>query len=377
MKYLTITIVALFIGWSSAALSVQQYVDKTLSNVNNKVDAVENNPALFQEIYNFYQQAYPRLPTARTIAFNPINRAQIFKENLKTVLSHNSNPQSTFQLKINEMSDWTDAESDALRARINVEPVNNIQSFQSRQQKRATVPDQYDWTNQTRVPNAVTPVKNQRHCGSCYAFAMVGALEKTYAEIYNTSGPLSPQQLLDCSNENGCEGGSFVGTFNYIKMNGDRLNLEKDYPSTLDGTQQDKCQNSSGQLLSANSTFRLNYRSLPTGNEQNMKETLYDQGPLYVYYNCGKREGNDTILREASLKFDQYASGIYDVPGCPTQRNMNHALVVVGYGTENGIDYWKVKNSWGASWGDEGYIKIKRNANMCGIATWPYVAGLF
>jgi C1A family cysteine protease len=56
---------------------------------------------------------------------------------------------------------------------------------------------------------------------------------------------------------------------------------------------------------------------------------------------------------------------------------MNHALVIVGYGTENGIDYWKVKNSWGESWGDNGYLKIKRNDNMCGIATWPYYVGLF
>jgi len=374
-----VTIIALFIGWSTASLTVQEYVDTLLSNFNNKVDAIENNPALFHEIYRFYQLTHPRpSSSARTMKFNQIDRAQIFKENLKTVLQHNSNPQSTFKLKINDMSDWTDEESDALRTRINVEPVNHIQPFQlQQQQQKVTVPNQYDWTNQTRVPNAVTPVKNQRHCGSCYAFAMVGALEKTYAEIYNTSGPLSPQELLDCSNENGCEGGSFVGTFSYIQMNGNRLNLEKDYPSTVDGKQQDKCQKSGGELLSYNSTFRLNYRQLPTENEEYMKETLYNQGPLYVYYNCGKREGNDTILREASTKFDHYASGIYDVPGCPTHENMNHALVIVGYGTEDGIDYWKVKNSWGTSYGDQGYIKIKRNANMCGIATWPFIAGLF
>lgn len=380
MKYFTIITIALFIGWSSAALSVQEYVDNIMSKVNNQVDAIENNPDLFHNIYSFYQQTYPRPSPVRMNSFNRINRvnrAEIFKENLKMVLSHNADSQSTFKLKINEMSDWTDEESNALRARINVEPVNGIPPFQSRRQKKDTTPDQYDWTNQTRVPNAITPVKNQRHCGSCYAFAMVGALEKTYAQIYNTSRPLSPQQLIDCSDESGCEGGSFVGTFNYVKRNGDRLHFEEDYPSTPDGKQQDKCQNSSGELLSFNSTFRLNYRQLPTENEEHMKETLYDQGPLYVYYNCGLRVGNDTILREASTKFDHYASGVYDVPGCPTHQNMNHALVVVGYGTENGVDYWKVKNSWGTSFGEEGYIKIKRNANMCGIATWPYVAGLF
>ncbi|CAF1039045.1 unnamed protein product [Rotaria sp. Silwood1] len=275
------------------------------------------------------------------------------------------------------MSDWTDEESAKIRAKIAVEPINNTPAINAGQRRINNVPDTYDWRNQTRVPNAVTPIKNQRHCGSCYAFAMVGALEKTYAQIYNASGPLSPQQLIDCSYENGCEGGSFIGVFNYVHDNSDRLNLEKDYPSTPTGAKQDKCQNPNGQVLSHNTTYRLQYRSLPTGNEQYMKQTVYEQGPIYVYYNAGKREGNDTILREASTKFDHYASGIYDVPGCPTNENMNHAMVIIGYGTENGIDYWLVKNSWGTAWGDDGYIKIKRNANMCGIATWPYYAGLF
>jgi hypothetical protein len=207
---------------------------------------------------------------------------------------------------------------------------------------------------------------------------MVGALEKTYAQLYNQSGPLSPQQLIDCSYENGCEGGSFIGTFDYIRNNGFRLNLEKDYPSTSDGKKQDKCQNPDGALLTfKDSNYKLQYEQLPTENEEHMRRTLYFRGPIYISFNCGKREGNDTILREVSNKFDNYASGVFDVPGCPTHRNMNHALVIVGYGTENGTDYWKVKNSWGASWGDHGYLKIKRNDNMCGLASWPYYVGLF
>ncbi|CAF4385500.1 unnamed protein product, partial [Rotaria sordida] len=79
------------------------------------------------------------------------------------------------------------------------------------------VPSEYDWTNQTHVPGAVTPVKDQRHCGSCYAFGVVGALEKTYAEIYKESSPLSPQELIDCSGQGGCDGGDFVPSFHYIK----------------------------------------------------------------------------------------------------------------------------------------------------------------
>ncbi|CAF0958202.1 unnamed protein product [Rotaria magnacalcarata] len=363
---------------ASSSSSIQDFVDQLLSNYDNKLDIIEKNPFLVDRIYRYYQQTYPRTEQSRNLDLTILmKRKQIFKENLKMILAHNQNPQSTFKLKLNHMSDWTDEESAAIRAKIPVEPIKTMSRIDTVQQRTLTVPDTYDWRNQTRVPNAVTPIKDQRHCGSCYAFAMVGALEKTYAQIYNTSGPLSPQQLIDCSYESGCEGGSFVGTFRYIKDNGDRLNLEKDYPSTPNGAKQDKCQNSSGQLLNYNQTFALQYRQLPTNNEAYMKQTVYQQGPIYVYYNAGKREGNNTILREASTKFDHYATGVYDVPGCPTHENMNHAMVIIGYGTENGTDYWLVKNSWGAAWGDNGYIKIKRNSNMCGIATWPYYAGLF
>ncbi|CAF5152939.1 unnamed protein product, partial [Rotaria sp. Silwood1] len=316
-----------------------------------------------------------RRVSRQMIDFQASKRIEIFKANLKYIIRHNEDSSTTFKLKVTEFSDWTDEERDGLRSKINVKTLNNKQPVESRGD--ATVPPEYDWTNQTRVPGAVTPVKNQHHCGSCYAFGMVGGLEKTYAEIYNQSGPLSPQQLIDCRGEGGCDGGTVEDCFEYIKNNDYRLNLEKDYPSTLDGKQQEKCQNSSGARLSHNSTYTLNYERLPTGNEEYMKKIVYERGPIVVYFNCGLRTGNDTILREASNKFDHYASGIFDVPGCPTHRNLNHAPVIVGYGTENGTDYWKVKNSWGTDWGEDGYIRIKRNDNMCGIATSPFSLGLF
>ncbi|CAF5158882.1 unnamed protein product [Rotaria sp. Silwood1] len=103
---------------------------------------------------------------AKMIDVDQARRAEIFKANLKAVLAHNSDPHSTFKLKINAMSDWTDEESDALRTRnMILGPMNDNQPIQSRQSKRVAVPDQYDWTNQTRVPNAVTPVMKQPHAG--------------------------------------------------------------------------------------------------------------------------------------------------------------------------------------------------------------------
>lgn len=125
---------------------------------------------------------------------------------------------------------------------------------------------------------------------------MIGALEKTYAQN-NQSGLLSPQQLIDCSDENGCERGSFVGTFNYIKTNGDRLNLEKDYPSTADGKKTGQMSKSKRYASFFQCLHYLEYQQLPTENEDYMKKVLYQKGPIYVHFNCGKRDGNDTVLR--------------------------------------------------------------------------------
>jgi len=376
MKYLITVLVFCLIGYVNSALPVQELIDRMLSDMQNKEEVIENNPGLVDHIYRYFKETYPPRDSNRMIDFKKTERMEIFKENLKYVIRHNQDPSTTFKLKINELSDWTDEERDGLRSKIKVEvePSNNDNNPQPIESRDDTIPSEYDWTNQTRVPGAVTPVKNQHHCGSCYAFGVVGALEKTYAEIYNQSGPLSPQQLIDCSGQGGCDGGNFVPSFYYIQRNQVRLNLEKDYPTS--GKKNDKCQNESGVLLQT-ATHKLRYERIPDGDEEYMKKVVYQRGPVYISFNCGERTGNDTMLREVSTKFDHYASGIFDVPGCPSHENLNHAPVVVGYGTENGTDYWKVKNSWGEDWGDHGYLKVKRNENMCGIATSTYSAGIF
>jgi len=197
---------------------------------------------------------------------------EIFKSNLKYVIRHNEDPSQTFKLKINEFSDWTDEERDRLRTNLIIEQLNDARPPESRDD--TTVPPEYDWTNQTRVPFAVTPVKNQHHCGSCYAFGFVGSLEKTYAEIYNQSGPLSPQQIIDCSGQGGCDGGSFISSYFYLQRKHFQLVLEKDYPSTPDGKKKnDKCQNESGVSLLSGNAKKLNYEQIPTGDEEYMKKS--------------------------------------------------------------------------------------------------------
>jgi len=250
MKYLIAVLVFCFIGYVNSSLSVQDTIDKMLSNIENKEEIIENNPALVDHIYRYFQEKYPRDDSSRMIDFKKSQRMEIFKSNLKYVIRHNEDPSTTFKLKINEFRDWTDEERNGLRTKLNVEPLNNEQPIESRD--NTIVPPEYDWTNQTRVVGAVTPVKNQHHCGSCYAFGFVGSLEKTYAEVYNQSGPLSPQQIIDCSGQGGCDGGSFISSFYYLKRRNFQLVLEKDYPTTPGGSKNDKCQNESGvSLLSA------------------------------------------------------------------------------------------------------------------------------
>ena len=177
MKFTGIVLLICLIGYASSSLSVQDYVDKLLSNKDNKLEVIESDPNLVHRIYQYFQKQHPREHDSnRMIDFKHSERLEIFKSNLKYVIQHNENPLSTFKLKINPMSDWTDEERDKLRSKISNAPVNNQQPFESRD--LVIIPDQYDWTNQSQISNAVTPVKNQHHCGSCYAFAMVGALEK-------------------------------------------------------------------------------------------------------------------------------------------------------------------------------------------------------
>ncbi|CAF3643564.1 unnamed protein product [Didymodactylos carnosus] len=345
------------------AKDIQEYVDQLLATFDDKLNVLDTNPGFWTHIYGVYRQQYPRAPVSlaaegRSMLTVEQQRIQAFKANVKYILKHNDNPLSTFKLKINDLTDWTDDELSKLRSKIQTEaPRIAVPPMMMSKQKK-TYPSEYDWTNQTRVPGAVR--------------------EKTYAELYpNTTDSLSPQQIIDCSTTtNGCEGGSYVGTFSYIRENGYRLNSETDYPYGANGANQ-TCQKQGGVLLTYNSTYKLNYKQLPTENEETLKQVIYDLGPVYVYYNAGDRKSNDTQILEVSRKFDHYASGVYEAPGCCTSCHMNHAMVIVGYGTENGTDYWKLRNSWGPTWGDNGFIKIKRGVNMCGVATWPYYTGLF
>nr|XP_054597657.1 procathepsin L [Nothobranchius furzeri] len=211
-----------------------------------------------------------------------------------------------------------------------------------------SLPDAVDWRN----TGYVTGVKDQKQCGSCWAFSTTGSLEGQYSKKTGNLVSLSEQQLVDCSvtfGNKGCMGGSMVNAYKYIKANGG-IDTEASYP--YEGV--NKTCRYNPNTIGANCT---GFVAISSGNEGALKQAVATIGPISV------------AIDASQSSFQLYASGVYDESACSNSR-LNHAMLVVGYGTDNGKDYWLVKNSWGVTWGDQGYIKMLRNKNnQCGIAT--------
>merc|ERR1719219_1379352 len=201
----------------------------------------------------------------------------------------------------------------------------------------------------------VSPVKNQGGCGSCAAFATMGLVETCFKKITGVFGDYSEQHFLDCGyngeNINGCNGASVSGYARWLT--GDTFNgnlaSEAEYPYTA-----------------VRGTCRTDYEVFYQGAR--ISDMFFTwQGDEETMARLVAEHGAVMTAVGTNSHWYSYAGGVF--AGC-TGSSINHGVVVVGYGTEDGEDYWLVKNSWGPWWGDEGYIKIKRGVGMCGIGSY-------
>nr|AJF94912.1 cathepsin L3 [Nephilengys cruentata] len=280
-------------------------------------------------------------------------RRLVWEVNLEAVIKHNIEYElgmQRYRKGINEYSDMTHQEfvrrMNGLKKGVN-STTKSVYTFD--RLSNVVLPDTVDW----RKDGMVTPIKNQQQCGSCWAFSTTGSLEGQHKKKTGKLVSLSEQNLVDCSQKqgnDGCEGGLMDQGFEYIKEN-NGIDTEASYPyEAID----DKCR-FKRQSVGATCT---GYVDVKSGDEDALKQAVATIGPISV------------AIDASQFSFQLYRGGVYYEENCSTEE-LDHGVLVVGYGTtQNGEDYWLVKNSWGTSWGIKGYIMMARNKNnQCGIAT--------
>lgn len=268
-------------------------------------------------------------------------------DNINYVNTHNLKDNKNFELDINKFI-YRKYENEFHNS-SNMININNIKNTEN---LSIIVKDELDWRNH----GAVTSVKNQGNCGSCWAFSSSEAIEGVVylntKNLYN----LSEQELVDCSysyGNNGCGGGSMDSAFEYVIDNG--LCDNNSYPY-ISNNINNACNNDTCNKVA----YIKNFSDVNRNSEYDLKKAL-NKNPISVAIQANKRS------------FQLYKKGIYDDIDCGYQ--LDHGVLLVGYGKEMELDYWIVKNSWGEDWGENGYIRLKRNImddrGICGIAMMP------
>ncbi|EFJ44502.1 hypothetical protein VOLCADRAFT_76255 [Volvox carteri f. nagariensis] len=313
------------------------------------LDAKANPMAAFQQWMMQYTKAYANdIKELET-------RFSVWLENLNYILAYNARTTSHW-LHLNAFADLT---TDEFRNRLGYDfkarqASNRLQSspFIYDNVDANQLPTEIDW----RKKGAVTEVKNQGQCGSCWAFATTGSVEGINAIVTGELASLSEQELVDCDTDEdrGCSGGLMDYAYQWIIKNGG-LDTEDDYPYTAED----------GVCVAAKKNRRVvtidGYVDIPENDEVALKKAAAHQ-PIAV------------AIEADAKSFQLYGGGVYDDPTCGT--SLNHGVLVVGYGKDPHFgNYWIVKNSWGPEWGDNGYIRLRMGAEdvqgMCGIAMAP------
>jgi len=279
------------------------------------------------------------------------SRFEAFRSNMISIIQHNAVSEQNFTLGINQFSDLTPEEFKALYINSGFKTQVGSYGCKTYTSTASSAPASLDW----RQKNAVTSVKDQGQCGSCWTFSSTGASEGAWAISTGKLIDLSEQQLVDCATgasygSHGCNGGQMEGADKYLIANGQCSLASYPYTAT-----DDKCK-------VCTPVARFSSCSDVKPNDQVSLKGAVVLGPVSVAIEADTRY------------FQSYTGGILDASTCGT--TLDHGVLITGYGTDNGKKYWTVKNSWSSTWGEQGYVRILRSdstndAGICGIAMDP------
>ena len=293
-----------------------------------------SNPAEFTKLFSEYAADQDRHYLAKERRL----RAGLFRNSLREVLEHNAQNED-WEMELNMFADMTEEEKASYTGFNATAALENLDVEEEVYPQFVSNPSSKDWRGV-----AVTKVKDQKSCGSCWIFSGVGALEGHYKTQGSILKSFSEQEGLNCIQRNGCGGGFMGKVFDWLKRSG-RIGSMKEIPYT---GRQSSCRHSGNKnhLIA----FRVTGYSNTKG-DSNHVTALATKGPLSVGYSVAS-------------DFFKYRGGIYRKSYCS---GGGHAVTSVGYTS----DYFRMKNSWGARWGESGYFRIARG-NVCGITNMGF-----
>eukprot|EP01059_Diplonema_ambulator_P033874 TRINITY_DN72_c1_g2_i1.p1 TRINITY_DN72_c1_g2~~TRINITY_DN72_c1_g2_i1.p1 ORF type:complete len:324 (+),score=127.23 TRINITY_DN72_c1_g2_i1:152-1123(+) len=275
-----------------------------------------------------------------TTAAEEMRRFDIFTKNMLKAAQHEKEQTMGATFGINKFSDLSAEEFKAYHS-LKVEEREGPAYVAT---DRA-IPTEIDW----RTKGAVTHVKNQAQCGSCWAFSTTGGIEGQWFLAGNTLTSLAEQELVSCDkNDDGCNGGLMDNAFKWLlQTHSGQIVTEASYPYTSGDGISGVCHDVTNKAVGA--TIK-SYKDI-AHTEDAMADFVGVSGPLSIAVDA--------------TKWQTYTGGI--LTNCCTLCTLDHGVLIVGYAA----DYWIIKNSWGASWGENGYIRVKRGANECGLNKSP------